>query len=365
MLPYLTTFVFSLLSLYFSSKTTNKVSKVFFNLIAVFVPALLAGLRDPSIGTDTLLYPLPIYKEASMAHSLSQLLFWESDNVESAYVIIAYISVHIINSFNFFLFIIAFITMTGVFWGAKVSKVNIIWLFFLFFFMYFNTTLNTQRQAMALAMCLPCITYMTKKRYLMTATTFTFAFCLHHSAILFVSAIALYYFIERMPNFFNKTVTKLLFIIFIVVILASFSAILPDLVGFGLEEKYVERYGSSDEYGSNVPMSLIALNVFNLIVFKFISHKYSNDTIHIFGDYTMIIGVLLCFAGLISTFAVRIDVYFMFINILILAYYLPKAKPFWKVSTVGFYMFYWIMVVVVANLGDTYPYSSFILDKFI
>ena len=364
MSPYLVTFAISLLSLYLATKTTNKIIRQIFYIVAILTPSLLAGLRDVSIGTDTGMYPVYTYDFVSHANSLSQAITW-NDSVEGAYSFICYFATHIFNSFNFFLFVVSLITLIGIFWGSFASKENKVWLFFLFFFMYYNTSLNAQRQAMALAMCLPCIAYTSRKKYVLAAFIFVLAYSLHHSAILFASAIALYYFIERMPKTFNKTITKLLLIIAIVGILASFNAILTSLVGFGLEDKYVERYGSSDEYGSNVPISIFALNVFNYIVYKFITQKSPKDSIRIFGDYTMIIGFLLCFAGLISTFAVRIDAYFMFINMLILTHYLPKAKLFWRASTVGFYIFYWIMVVVVANLGDTYPYSSFILSQFI
>lgn len=364
MSPYLVTFAISLLSLYLATKTTNKIIRQIFYIVAILTPSLLAGLRDVSIGTDTGLYPVYTYDFVSHANSLSQAITW-NDSVEGAYSFICYFATHIFNSFNFFLFVVSLITLVGIFWGSVASKENKVWLFFLFFFMYYNTSLNAQRQAMALAMCLPCIAYMSKKKYVMTAITFVLAYSLHHSAILFASAIALYYLIERMPKTFNRTATKFLMVIAIVAILASFNTILNYLVGFGLEDKYVDRYGSSDEYGSNVPISLFALNLFNFIVYKFITRKSTKDTLYIFGDYTMIIGVLLCFAGLISTFAVRIDAYFMFINILILTHYLPKATMFWKASTVGFYIFYWLMVVVVANLGDTYPYTSIILGQFI
>lgn len=364
MFPYLIVFALSLLSLYLASLSNKVIIKCFFDVIAILLPALLAGLRDPIIGTDTGGYPVYTYDFVSHANSLSQAITW-NDSVEGAYSFICYFATHIFNSFNFFLFVVSLITLIGIFWGSVASKENKVWLFFLFFFMYYNTSLNAQRQAMALAMCLPCIAYTSRKKYVLAALIFVLAYSLHHSAILFASAIALYYFIERMPKTFNKTITKLLLIIAIVGILASFNAILTSLVGFGLEDKYVERYGSSDEYGSNVPISIFALNAFNFIVYRFITQNSTKDTIRIFGDYTMIIGFMLCFAGLISIFAVRIDAYFMFINMLILTHYLPKAKLFWKASTVGFYIFYWIMVVVVANLGDTYPYSSFILSQFI
>ena len=163
MLPYIITFSFSLLLLWFSGKIRSRYSFIP-QILAVLIPAILAGLRDVSIGTDTGQYPVYTYDFVSHANSLSQAITW-NDSVEGAYSFICYFATHIFNSFNFFLFVVSLITLIGIFWGSVASKENKVWLFFLFFFMYYNTSLNAQRQAMALAMCLPCIAYTSRKKY--------------------------------------------------------------------------------------------------------------------------------------------------------------------------------------------------------
>jgi hypothetical protein len=362
MFPYLLVFALSLLSLYLSQLATKVVFRYLFNVIAILLPVLLAGLRDPTIGTDTGSYPLITYMYVSGMKTLKSAFMWNDGMVENAYIFICYSVTHFLNNFNFFLTIISLITILGLFWGAIVSKENKVWLFFLFFFMYFNTSLNAERQAMALCMCMPCMAYMIRKNYVMTALTFFLAFSFHHSALLFLSILLLYYFVFKNPKIFNRKVTKLVVVIGIVIILASFNSVLQSLVGFGLDSKYVDRYGSSEEYGSNVPISLFALNLFNLIIFKIIAAKDKGSRYYTFGEYMMIISFLLCFSGLISTFAVRIGTYFLFVNILILSHYLSGSKRIWQVSTAGFYVFYWVMTVAIANLGDTYPYQSQILE---
>lgn len=361
MFPYLIVFAISLLSFYLASQAKNKVIIFILYFIAISVPALLAGLRDSTIGTDTGGYPLITYLYVSGMKTLKSAFMWNDGNVENAYIFICYYVTHFLNNFNFFLTIISLITILGLFWGTIISKENKVWLFFLFFFMYFNTSLNAERQAMALCMCMPCMAYMIRKNYVMTAVTFFLAFSFHHSAFLFLSILLLYYLIFKKPKIFNRRVTKLVIIIGVVIILVSFNSVLQSMVGFGLDSKYVNRYGNSEEYGSNIPISLFAINIFNLIIFKIIAAKDKGSRYYTFGEYMMIISLLLCFSGLISTFTVRVAAYFMFINILILTHYLPNSKKIWQVFTAGFYIFYWFMIVVVANLSDSYPYSSQIL----
>ena len=131
-------------------------------------------------------------------------------------------------------------------------------------------------------------------------------------------------------------------------------------------EPYIARYGSSDEYGSNLPISVLALNGFNMFVFWKMTKRCSKgNVISLFGRYMTVMALLLCFLGLISTFAVRICDYFTFVNILLISAFIPTARKFWRRSVVAFYLFYFVMTIMVANLGDTYPYSSKILNSFL
>ena len=335
-------------------------------LIAILIPALLAGLRDITIGTDTGGYPCVVYEWVSKMNSLQAAFAWNGGMVENLYVAIAYYCSHIVNDFHFFLTIISFITLSLLYWGGKVAKANITLLFFMFFFMHYNTSLNAQRQAMALSGCIVPMAYLFNGKKVMVVLTFLLAYCLHHSALLFAGILTLYWMIDKKPSLFSQKKIFCLVVFTTILAMLSFNILLTYFGSMGIgEDKYISRYGSSDQYGSNLPISVLALNVYNFIVFWLISQRKSIVVFSIFGRYMTVIAVLLCFLGLISTFAVRICDYFTFVNMLLLAMYLPKEKPLYRLSTVCFYVFYWIMTILVANLGDTYPYRSKLLESFL
>lgn len=244
-----------------------------------------------------------------------------------------------------------------------MSKENLTWLAILWFLAYFNISLNAQRQAMALSACVLCVALLDKRKYVWTVLATFLAYNLHHSALLFASVLVLFYLIKQRPAFFAQKKVQLLMVVGIVVMLYSFNAFLSLLGNIGIgEDKYISRYGSSDEYGSNIPISQFALNTFNLVVYNIITKRHVKSSLYVFGKYMMILALMLCFSGLISTFAVRIVAYFLIINFLLLSHYLPSAKTRWKVATVLFYLFYWYMCNVQANLSDSYPYQSILGD---
>lgn len=361
---YFVTFILASYFLCISEKD-KCIGKVFL-LLAILLPSFIAGLRDSTVGTDTSLYPTVVYDMASRAKSLNAAVEWNDGMVENLYVAIAYYCSRLINDFHFFLAVVNFITLGLFYCGGKIAKVNITLLFFLFFFMYYNTTLNAQRQAMALSATIICIGYMLRGKKSMVVLSFVLAYCLHHSALLFVGILALYWMIDKKPSLFSQKKIFCLVVLLTILVMVSFNFLLTYFGSMGIgEEKYLSRYGSSDEYGSNLPVSVLALNVYNMIVFWLISKRKNTAVFTIFGRYMTVIAVLLCFLGMISTFAVRICDYFTFVNMLLLALYLPKGKSFYKLLTVVFYVFYWIMTIMVANLGDTYPYSSKILESII
>ena len=148
--------------------------------------------------------------------------------------------------------------------------------------------------------------------------------------------------------------------------LTLFVELLQLAIDLGLAKtEYMERYGESDKYGSGAPLSLFALTIFNYVMFMRLVNHVKTTPFLLFSKYVTMISVLLCFAGFVSTFATRIDHYFIMTSIVCIVYALQLRKYRYKWAFIGFYTFYWLMVVVVANLGDTYPYQSKILESLL
>ena len=360
MITYIITFCISLYFIWLSQRS-GKIARIVMLALGIGFPAFIAGVRDFSVGTDTYMYQRIIYQLVSKSTTFSRAIINTDASLERSYIIIAYYSSHIIKNPFFFQSIVSLITICLLFWGSLKSKCNLVWLFFLFFFMYYNATLNIQRQAMALGACTVSLAYLIDKRYLFAALALILAYFFHHSAVIFLFILILYILCIKWQGLLEKKTIYILTMIICLAVIILFSVLLQYVVDAGLvDARFEDRYGNSDLYGTNLPISLLALNALNLFIYFKLS-KSPNKTLFLFGKYMMLISFLLCFTGLISTFAVRIVEYFELINIMLLSQLLPSSRKRWKVATVFFYIFYWTMAFAVANLGDTVPYKSVVL----
>ncbi len=368
MFPYIVVYIFALF-LYNLSNNRKPLSWIY-SLLALFLIAGLAGLRDGDVGTDTNLYVIPVFEDAvSFQDNFSNFysLYALEMGMDWFYLSFNYVIALFSNSINFYLFmshvLIIGITMLGI----KISRVNVTQAMFIFLFAFMAFTLNGARQSMALSFCLLAFAMLRegyKKRWV--GFIMVIAIGAHYSSILFIGILLMYKAIEFRKDFFSRNIVKIISILGIILILFSFSMILIYLIDFGIiKEFYIERYGSEDMYGTNIPISIIALTGFNLILFyycKYKSHKIKDTVFLVFSEYILFLSVLLCGSALISTYAVRINYYFIYLSIIIIPYFLSYAGNKILITIfILFYLFYWILTVVVANLSNTFPYKSNIL----
>ena len=112
------------LSLFFLNKSRHSrgAAKVLYAAAGLLIPAMLAGLRDVTIGTDTGGYPSSVFQFASHSRSLAAAIAWNEGMVENLYVAIAYFCAYITKDFNFFLTVVSLITLSLVYGGAESRR---------------------------------------------------------------------------------------------------------------------------------------------------------------------------------------------------------------------------------------------------
>lgn len=357
---YLFAFFISYHILRIGSKKKGIVGKIYM-VIGVLPEILIAGLRDSTIGTDTGMYPTDVFEFCLSTRSLI-LAVISYLNVEPAYVALAWISTQISNSFNFFLILTHTIILCMLLSAYRRFEVNVALAFLFFCLIYFSMSMNTARQFLAMPFCLLGFAELMNKCKKKAILMFLLAFAFHRSSLFFLLVIALYYLCERKYEIMCKKKTFVLLTFVVITGLTMFVKLLDIAITIGLAKmEYMERYGESEMFGSGIPLSLFALTIFNYIMYMRITKRVNMTPFILFSRYIMLVSLLLCFAGLISTFATRIDHYFIMMAIVCIAYVLSMKKYSYRWVFVGFYIIYWFLVVVVANLSDTYPYKSLIL----
>lgn len=357
---YILVFAFSGWCLWLGEKVKGSARNVLI-VLGLTLPILLAGLRDISIGTDTGGYPVDVFDFCQATNSLLLALISYLD-VESGYVALAWICTRISDSFNLFLVVTHSIILVTLLFVYRKFHVNVALAYLFFFLIYFSTSMNAARQFLAMPFCLLSLAELVQKQYKKAILLFIIAILFHRSSFFFLTIFCLYYLCT---NHYDKMKQKkMLFLVTfsVVVGLTMFVELLQFAINMGIARaEYMDRYGSDDKYGAGLPVSLLAINCFNYILFHLLTRRIELTPFLLFSKYIMLACVILCFAGLISTFAVRIDHYYVITGLVCTVYALQLNKYHYLQLYVAFYIFYWYMVVVEANLSDTYPYHSMIL----
>lgn len=358
---YLFSFLLTLFLLRVSQYNHTQYWAYFLSVIPII---LVAALRDPSIGVDTSYYVMDYFKSAVQSKNLWNSL--DEIDVEELYFGFNYLISGITDDFNIYLFFAHSLMYGCAVYALFFLKDKIrIWTggWFLCFFFY-RDSLNIARQSMAECILLIAFAFISEKKYALSLPFILFAFGFHHTAIIFLFVLLLKIIISKYVHLFSSKTIKTVIILIIAIVLYSFALVASYLEGIGLmPQEYVDRYGSGDEFGTSLPIAQLSLCVVNLLVFyltKMSQEKYKYDSLLLFYEYILIIALMTCFAGLISTLLIRIGDYFGYMSIIIfpVLYSTYRCNLFIRNMHLLFLVFYWIMTVVVANLSETYPYKS-------
>lgn len=338
-------------------QTTSRSALIF----VVLVFSILAGLRDPKVGTDTDLYPLPAFEYAIGENDYFyylEFLVLQISMSEVGYATLAYLCAHISTDFNTFLFICALIINSGYmfFLNYHSKKYNFpIWLPWLFFccFMY-PQTLNLAKQSLALSFCLIAYVFWDQGHFKRAIALVAVAMTFHPSSI----AVSLYAF-ERIIK--RKVIRKGLLGFVAIILLGNYS-ILAYLMSFS-PQLFGRFYVYLEREDGDIALFSLLYNVLLLVVLWVLCRPKKNKRlIPIFNSavYLYLIEILfLCFSAM-SSQAGRISFYFLpivFVYVPLFFRISPyrKYEPLLALSL----LCYWAIIVVYQGATETYPFKFY------
>ena len=349
MIPYFSFFACSLLILYFSCKFKSAIVQWIIILIALSLPAVLAGWRDFSIGTDTETY-IGYWRLTCYEHSFRNYwLFYSDGALEELYLLFSYMVSKFTNSDQLFLFSVQLLILLPIVVTSRRLNINMIWSIFIYLAILFNISINAARQVIAISFCLLSFSYVIQGEYKISIFWIIVAYGFHHSAILFGGILGLNLLISRFCNFMSLKVVQLLFCVSIALIFTIFASWGATLVENFMGGAY-EGYSDSTQFGTKFPIALFGLAFFDLIIYSFMRKSISTSDSHILClfDYLIYISVPLCLSGLVSTFLVRIVYYPLFLVILIFPFIIKyyKLSCYVRISLLFAYISYFILTSV-------------------
>jgi hypothetical protein len=197
---YLTCFAFSSFLFWFGQKVKRNQNWFIYG-IALLIPAILAGIRDVSVGIDVLYYAYPIFEDARLAPSIHSLIYtWE--RIEIGYLWLNFVLSRITSHHNLVLFTIMFIELFFVFLALRQWRDKIpIWLgMSVFYFLFFNMSLNLMRQCLALAIAFFGMKYVFKRKFFHFTFWILLGFLFHRSTLILLLYYPLFWYANKFTS---------------------------------------------------------------------------------------------------------------------------------------------------------------------
>lgn len=364
---YLLMFATSLTLMYLGLKSSKKISKRILIFLSLFLPCLMAGLRNVSVGTDTNEYVYRAYNISNYSNSLIQFIRnskWDTYRSDYLYMTLTWIICKLGFSFNFLLFIYECLIIFTLYLAIKrinKNNINLILGMFVFYLLFYNATLNMVRQSIAISFILLSFSYLysskgNKERFLSLLYTLI-AIGFHSSAIICIPILLLYILYNNI-KLRNKIYITILLVTLSILFLIFYKPILLFLGNSKIYKKAIEYLTVYSFFDINY--TKIILNIF-LLIFILISKKeYLNNKIdYEFGIMIGCINFIITLLGTFVHYADRISYYLFYL--IILFYVTPidlkkKNNKILMLSLLGICLAYWIYIILLKNVNNTLPY---------
>lgn len=333
-------------------------------LIALLIPAILAGVRDYSVGTDVLVYGNAWFNRAFTVDYKTYVEWATSSSIGSGYAFLNYVVSRFSDNPHVFYFIYNLLENILIFLGIKHFRgnINVTLGMATYYFLFFNVLLNILRQGMALALIVWGLKYVVDKKFVKYILVVAIATLFHSTAILAVVIYLVYWVFNDVKDMsILKDLVSLSIIMLILLLFTQLTTILNS--HWLLSDRYQAFVSSSNVRGGFLVHLLLCIPILALYVLNLIYNKKLSGMDKSF-SYLVLVTTLMSIFNIYSSNLSRITLYFDFLFIIMIPYIvkngLPRIK--WKnvdveLVLVTIYLFiYWWLIFVIMQSGETVPF---------
>lgn len=384
MIAYLIAFLSATLSATFAHifYPKSKLVFIFFSLITIMIPSLLAGLRSETVGTDMNFYLLEIYDKATIYSDKSQIMI--DPTFEPVFLGIVFCALTWFKSLEGILFLLEFVDMTLVYTGIYLlrKRLHMGVAVAIYLLLFFNDSLNLMRQHVAVSLCFLSFAFLYRKKYIGCGLAFFFALFSHSTSFIFAVPILAFELLRRKIVNLNSNVMKT-YLIGLPCSLFLIDPLLNLLMSLGVvSEKYSRYLTTENEAGTRFPLSFVFFFTIFFVLGIYVSNlipktwsKKNLISISKIGDTTLFLKRFFLFdiysvivvgmATLVSIWIYRMNIYFqvLLVGLIPMIFYRLDKEDSKKIKVVFFFLLflYWYWTFIHSNNGETYPYHSNIL----
>ena len=341
---YIIMFLLSSFFLYLNPK--NKIIKKIFNFFGVIIPIFIAGMRY-DVGSD-----FGVYKE----------MYYYSDNMMSTeFGMILIINIaKLFNNCQIMFIIFGILTTLFTYKALKYNnkKFNLAFTFCLYLFLYFTTSFNIMRQMLAVSIVFYAYKFLICRDFKRFVFWIFIASFFHTTALL---CIPVYFIFTKSEKNLNKmNYTKILSIIFLIIIIINFNNLIKIITQIGIFSKYDIYSNYVESSNRTVILNIIFLLIFFILKKEMVNYDEKNNVFILL----YFIGTILDFSGFISPYIKRISLYFSISSL-----YLLSSLPMifknnkQKYSLAFFILMYAILRFIISaymlGQANVIPYNTF------
>lgn len=353
-----------------SERTDKGIYKNALVCLAILLPAVLAGCRDSSIGSDVVGYGMRNYNMAYRSDSFSEYfnVYVTSVLSEPAYHFIVYIFSRFSENYHIGLFVYNLIFLLFAYAGMRRYKKILdtpIWIGMLLYYLaLYNISLNIMRQSIAVSIIFFASSYLFENKYIKFILYVIIAMAFHSSGLIGFLFLPMYLIMnqDRGIKESKQIVQAIVFIMIVCIVLAVGSKLVEWLVASGIIRTNYLNYLSSGAYASH-RISVVSVLLYLLYVLIYLMHYRRINRRKQYSLFFFMFSCLMLismFGSLVSNYISRVSYYFMPLQMLSFANitncYSIKSKKVWVTAIVLYSFIVWFVIFVYRGNHETVPY---------
>lgn len=340
---------------YFSNAKTQNRFVIFLGVLITALPlSLIAGLRDPSVGTDTSDYMVifnSIYK-SSLVECFSEI------EIEKGFVLLVKILSILLGEDNSIIFFaleyVSLIVLIYALLNIK-DKLNPCLVFFLYFLVFYHCSLNIVRQGLSMSLIILMIVKLVDKKYIQSILVLLISSCIHISSVIVILFIFAAVWLKNYRNLPSK---RFFYVLSLVTLMIFFYFCWEDIVTLPIFSSY-DKY-LKDDYSLGLGIFITGSIYFIIPLTLFKSEIFSEyDTEVLFNIAAMYIPI--ASLGYFARYASRLNLYpkiaiVLFASHLIHKVKNPSERKFLLCSYLFLFIWEYVRYYMILNQTEAYPY---------